>query len=1420
MNTQTPSSTTTAATVSIVPTTPICLSSNGSNQEGRKNANLDPQSVNIDERSLADLLDFTYAYSKELKYYDQDNQATGDWSGFLNPDGADWQTTRDALLQYLDNSENRSENDSFQRPHLLLFMAYLKLLQMGQQQLNQLTQRHLDFYYRDYLRLTKLKAVPDSVNVLVSLAAGTTETLLPAGTLLAAGKDGAGNDMSYATGNDLLVNLAQVKQLSSVFVNKTIIGIKQARELATRTLDNGLMDMLAIPYGSPNPGDPLPPYPVPTYPANWAAGDMNSIDTSKGITVDDALLKNLLTLTDFVSSTLHMEFDEFRLLMKQVDSTTPNWLTINNLLARAAQRANFNPTWTPSESEQLSSIDAYVANAVGSFNYSALANMGIGGFTTLDQFNVALQLLVQYFYCPAEQFQLLMQTYKNTNATEDDWDQVYANLQTAYVKKIQAQQKQQLKDISQQTQLQPIITQQTALEQMLKLALNPPENTTDDDLLSKLSTYLPPSSTNALSQIQQAMGVNAQTLDDNGWDGVIKTFMLAWNNRLGSDPVPQKEEWVCLNANPDAKTVLPTTTSDIVHWRTFGQQVAPAQSQMPTPQLGLIIASPVLCLSQGIREVSLVIKFDSASFDPSKLTAYLSDTGQCAFIVEISSQTGWISANNPLITMLNYDTATKTGSDTDSDTSGNSTKLNALQFQFTLDASSPAVNGLADSPSTWPMLRLLLQSYWKESTSEDQGGHYVTPYPLFSSLALERVWLNVSVKGLKDLPMQNDEASLSSSKPFEPFGNAPAVGSSFSFAHQELAVKCLDTMTLNFEWMKFPDINLGTYYKNYPALKDATDNGKFTFAMTLLNLSLPIPLSTNQIPLFTPNNVGTPSSVSIPVGSAFAPASLYEPDTSLSDYSDHSAWRRYWRLELNPIGFQQDVYPSLASKMSLQFAADIAAGKNAEGKTPSADDYQINPPYTPTLKTFTVDYTASKEILMSQYPDANALERIYHQHPFGYAEISQDDNGAFRLLPAYDYEGELYLGLEGIESDKQSVSLLFQLADGSANPDLPPQPVQWSYLSGNQWLTLQKGQLQSDSTQGLNVTGIMQFQLPQAQPNTLLPADLYWLRAAVIQNCDSLCDTISIDTQAVCATWVDQGNQTDHLNQALPVQTINQTVDSLPGIASISQPYSSFGGKPEEDYGAFYIRVSERLRHKQRALTFWDYEHLILNQFPEIYTAKCIPQASTGAVGSGQVTVVVIPDIRNKKPSNPFAPKVSSGLLEQIQNYLADCLPPLAKVTVKNPTYVPVKVRFEVSFMPGCDPGFYTAKLNNELRQFLSPWAYDNSSEVVIGGNIYANNIINFLENRTYVDYVAGMELFKCENGLTYSLVPPPIDRDSGYCVTTIDPSGVLVSAQQHVIDLITEDHPFEDSDLMGIGYMEIGLDFIVAPNPVTATAA
>ena len=84
---------------------------------------------------------------------------------------------------------------------------------------------------------------------------------------------------------------------------------------------------------------------------------------------------------------------------------------------------------------------------------------------------------------------------------------------------------------------------------------------------------------------------------------------------------------------------------------------------------------------------------------------------------------------------------------------------------------------------------------------------------------------------------------------------------------------------------------------------------------------------------------------------------------------------------------------------------------------------------------------------------------------------------------------------------------------------------------------------------------------------------------------------------------------------------------------------------------------------------------------------------------AGKLRVVVIPDVRDRLPFEPFEPKAPADLLTDIETYLADKTPPYLKVEVVNAHYVLVKVRVGVRFKPGYDEGFYTQRLNDDLNR-------------------------------------------------------------------------------------------------------------------------
>jgi len=358
-------------------------------------------------------------------------------------------------------------------------------------------------------------------------------------------------------------------------------------------------------------------------------------------------------------------------------------------------------------------------------------------------------------------------------------------------------------------------------------------------------------------------------------------------------------------------------------------------------------------------------------------------------------------------------------------------------------------------------------------------------------------------------------------------------------------------------------------------------------------------------------------------------------------------------------------------------------------------------------------------------------------------------------------QGILFIGLEKLQP-LDSLSLLFQFAEGSAqDEDNDPPAIHWSYLSKNNWQPLPKEKLIADGTFGFQATGIVNIEVPAdiTNNNTVITDGLYWFAASVSENSERIPMLINVVAQAVEAQFQDNGNLSSHFDSALPAGSVAKLAVTLPQVAKVAQPFASFDGKHREIGKEFYTRVSERLRHKSRAVTAWDYEHLVLDRFPGIFKVKCIthsdPNCFCRTAGSpstccgpqiapGHVLIIPIADLKNRNAVNPLQPKTSRRTLLDIQSYLSQLSSPFVKIRAKNPLYEQVLVAFKVQFLGGSDTGYYLKKLNDELVQYLTPWAFDEYVEVSFVQKIYASAIINFIEKRPYVDFITDFLMFVC----------------------------------------------------------------------------
>ncbi len=364
--------------------------------------------------------------------------------------------------------------------------------------------------------------------------------------------------------------------------------------------------------------------------------------------------------------------------------------------------------------------------------------------------------------------------------------------------------------------------------------------------------------------------------------------------------------------------------------------------------------------------------------------------------------------------------------------------------------------------------------------------------------------------------------------------------------------------------------------------------------------------------------------------------------------------------------------------------------------------------------------------------------------------------------------GHLDIGIRELQPGQQ-LSLLFIMEEGTGNTNFDPPEVQWSYLTkdndglSDEWKPFREGAIFFDGTKAdpnsensLLQSGIIKFTTsPTMTGNSTTKqpgSGLYWIRATVIerqlgQRIIALPNIKSIVAQAESATFQNQNNTLNHLNVGLPAETITKLVNQVPALKKVKQPLPSQGGGSAEDRNAYYRRVSERLRHKDRAVNIWDYERIILEAFPEVIHAKTLSHTSKNCeIDPGKVLVAVFPDLINRPDINPFKPGLSIGKLEAIEGLLRTkanlFLYCDENIQVVNPFYDLIKVKCCVRFRQGVPPLLHVAKLNEDLHGFLAPWLVDPQTDIHFSGSINKSAILNFMEEREYVDVVSSFEVF------------------------------------------------------------------------------
>ncbi len=714
--------------------------------------------------------------------------------------------------------------------------------------------------------------------------------------------------------------------------------------------------------------------------------------------------------------------------------------------------------------------------------------------------------------------------------------------------------------------------------------------------------------------------------------------------------------------------------------------------------------------------------------------------------------------------------------------------LRILQITISLGADDPPIVPLdpklhgADHAPGLPVVEVTF-----DFTDDDSS----RAFAVLRDVRADRVTLRTTASGLKNLMVIAGGGTADVAKPFAPFGPQPKAGAFFTIGSSEIFSKPIAHWKLNVDWQSGYSPT-GFFWNDdadlYNAAEAVLTEGRWVAvggSGTLSGRFDAFGRSDRFGQIDDLRRVSKPETVDLALGAKDVTLELNSgplidgrsAQTLENPPLDAKAVNGFMRLRLpRDFGHAAFVGENTRALICLAGGAGYAPGSNVNTKEIAQGHTGPRDPYDPVLTRLEAAYETPRQV----------AETFALLPPFG---LSDTTSG--RLFPAFPFEAALLIGVKDLKPPAR-LTLLVQVSDGSGDPLKQAPPLQFAYLDGDGWTAFEP-QAVDDKTRNFAASAVLGLNVPEGADlaHRILPAGLHWFRISASTDADALNRLLSIDAQSARAVFADAGNDPAWLETPLAAGSISKLVAPDPAIKKIVQPYNSFDGRPVESAPAFATRVSERLRHKDRAVAMFDYESLVLEAFPRLYRVKCLNTTelernaqnhivADNELMPGAVTVVTVPWTHGQNTRNPLRPYTDQATLTAVDGFLRKRVSPFVRLEVQNPKFEEVQVDFQVRFKPEIgDIAFYIDELNKALVSFLTPWSRADGGEITFGGKLWKSTIIDFVEEQPQVDFVTTFRLYhKVE-------IDTPDDSWSPIDVEVVEATtarSILVSAARHMI--------------------------------------
>jgi hypothetical protein len=471
------------------------------------------------------------------------------------------------------------------------------------------------------------------------------------------------------------------------------------------------------------------------------------------------------------------------------------------------------------------------------------------------------------------------------------------------------------------------------------------------------------------------------------------------------------------------------------------------------------------------------------------------------------------------------------------------------------------------------------------------------------------------------------------------------------------------------------------------------------------------------------------------------------------------------------------------------------------------------PPFVPQARAIRLGYTAREVIAVTAPDSARPGEQVTQITPFGRRAVfprgRQADAGIFPRRLGY---GAHFVMIEG-PGALGPVTLLFEMSE-SGHDRAPGArvPIFWHYLGPYGWERLPDTALAVDTTDGLMRSGVVAVDLPDdaLAGSGEMPGAGYWL-AAVAQSpdIDNFPILRRVQTNAVWMTGTEGAPP-----PALPRSFV--AVSAPPGVpAPIEVPVAQ-SRRPPETTAAFKARVAERLQHRQRAITPWDVERIVLDAFPEVWMVKCLPclVAQRADPAPGRIMAVVVPHAPQLGPQDmPRARLFDPLALRRIETHLRGLISEGAEIEVRNPGYEILQLRGRVRFDTGGDDGAQAQRLRLEMARELTVWTAPQGLDR-FGWSVNLAALHARIEALPYVHSLSEFSILHLVHNdagehVLYDTARFDPGHGSSARIAAAEPWGLPLSAQDHILTSTLEARPGEARPT-GIGGLRVGEMLIV----------